>query len=96
LPNLKHYQLGSEWKSYIKIGLKNVESIHPLQNYVVQTNDAQHLPSLDKWMIYSKDNGFISFKDYTVSKGSHIRLPILKKYVQYYNSHYSYIENLLD
>jgi hypothetical protein len=96
LNNLKSYQLGSDWQSHIKIGNTKVDSIQPIQKYIVYGNEEQQLPALDKWMIYSKENGFISFKDYTISNGSQIKLPILKRYVKYYESHYSYVQNLFD
>lgn len=95
--------MGSGWQSHIKLGNNKVDSIYPIQRYIVPLNnqtlcegEVQHIPSLDKWMIYSKDQGIVSFKSYTISNGSSIKLPIKTKYVSYYNSHYSYIEGLFD
>lgn len=95
LCNLKEYHLSLGWQSHIKkVGINTVESVYPLQNFIIQTNEEQIIPSLDKWFIYIKDYGIISFKDYTISKGGYIKLPIKKDHVEYFNSHFSYVQNL--
>jgi len=85
--------LGSGWESHIKIGESPVDSVFPIERYVFKIDGKEQLPTLDKWMIYTKEHGFfISFNDYTLSKGSLIKLPILKKYVNFYSTHFSYLQ----
>lgn len=90
LPNLKESHLHSNWKNYIEV--EDINYIQPLNKY--NSNDLSESPSLNKWVIYNYNEYYINFSEYVRMKGSIIKLPILKKYVRYYNSHYSYIEGL--